>query len=102
MASSMRSQRNSDGPWTSSRFRSARRAKSWQPSPPTKTRSPPATSLSAAEACGVSQSRRSRPAKVDRTGGHQDVAGLGRDRETSLGIVVCALVLLGWREGPKV
>ena len=39
---SMRSQRNSDGPWTSPRFRSARRTKSWQPSPPTKTRSLPA------------------------------------------------------------
>jgi hemoglobin len=50
--------------WTSSRSRSARRPKSWQPSPPTKTRSPPATSrpLSAAEAFCVSQSRRSRPA----------------------------------------
>ena len=54
---SMRSQRNSDGPWTSSRSRSARRPKSWQPSPPTKTRSPPATSrpLSAAEASCVSR-----------------------------------------------
>ena len=45
---STRWQRNSDGPWTSSRSRSARRPKSWPPSPPTKTRSPPA--LSAAEA----------------------------------------------------
>ena len=53
---SMRSQRNSDGPWTSPRSRSARRPKSWQPSPPTKTRSPPATSRppSAAEASCVS------------------------------------------------
>ena len=50
---SMRSQRNSVGPWTSSRSRSARRTKSWQPSPPTKLRSPPATLLSAAEAFGV-------------------------------------------------
>jgi hemoglobin len=41
---SMRSQRSSDGPSTSSRSRSARRPKSWRPSPPTKTRSPPATS----------------------------------------------------------
>ena len=41
---SMRSQWNSDGAWTSLRFRSARRTKSWQPSPPTKTRSPPAQS----------------------------------------------------------
>jgi hypothetical protein len=63
---SMRSQRNSDGPWISSRSRSMRRVKSWQPSPPTKTRSPPATSLSAAKACGVSQSRRSRSAKAGR------------------------------------
>ena len=36
---SMRSQRNSGGPWTSSRSRSARRLKSWQRSPPTKTKS---------------------------------------------------------------
>jgi hemoglobin len=41
---SMRSQRNSVGPWTSLRYRSARRAKSWQPSPHTRTRSPPVTS----------------------------------------------------------
>ena len=41
---SMRSRRNSDGRWTSSSSRSARRPKSWQPSPPTKTRSPPAMS----------------------------------------------------------
>ena len=33
---SMRSQRNSGGPWTSSRSRSVRRPKSWRPSPPTK------------------------------------------------------------------
>jgi hemoglobin len=48
---SMRSQLSSDGPLASSRSRSPRRPKSWQPSPPTKTRSPPATSrpLSAAE-----------------------------------------------------
>jgi transposase len=39
---------NSDGAWTSPRSRSARRMKSWQPSPLTKTRSLPA--LSAAEA----------------------------------------------------
>jgi hypothetical protein len=39
------------GPWTSSRCPSARRPKSWQLSPPTKTRSLPATpALSAAEA----------------------------------------------------
>ena len=42
---SMRSQRNSDGLWTTSRSRSPRRPKFWQLSPPTKTRSPPATSL---------------------------------------------------------
>jgi hypothetical protein len=55
---SMKSQRNSDGPWTSSRSPSLRRPKSWQPSLPTKTRSPPATSrpLSAAEASWVSRS----------------------------------------------
>ena len=57
----MRSHRNSDGPWTSSRSRSPRRAKSWQPSQPTRTRSPPATSRppSAAEAscCRSGQSR---------------------------------------------
>ena len=40
----MKSQQNSDGPWTSSRSRSARSPKFWQPSPPTRTRSPPATS----------------------------------------------------------
>jgi hypothetical protein len=33
---SMRLPQNSDGPWTSSKSRSARRAKSWQPSPSTK------------------------------------------------------------------
>jgi hemoglobin len=49
-------QRNSDGPWMSSRSRSARRLKSWQPSPPTKTRSPPATSrpISAANLSWIS------------------------------------------------
>jgi hypothetical protein len=64
---SMRSQRNSDGPWTSSRSRSPRRPKSWQPSPPTKTRSPQATSLplSAARATR-SLSRRYRPALAGR------------------------------------
>jgi hemoglobin len=36
---SMRSQRNSDGPWTSLRSQHARRPKSWQPSLPTRTRS---------------------------------------------------------------
>jgi hypothetical protein len=40
----MRSQQNSDGAWTSPRFQSVRRPKSWQPSPITRTRSPPATS----------------------------------------------------------
>jgi glycine/D-amino acid oxidase-like deaminating enzyme len=40
---SMRSQRNSDGVWTSPRSRNRSRRKSWQPSLPTKTRSPPAT-----------------------------------------------------------
>jgi hypothetical protein len=40
----MRSQQNSDGAWTSPRFQSARRPKSWQPSPTTRRRSPPATS----------------------------------------------------------
>jgi hypothetical protein len=40
----MRSQQNSDGAWTLPRSRSARRPKSYQPSPPTRTRSPPATS----------------------------------------------------------
>ena len=39
----MRSQQSSDGPWTSPRSQSARKPKSWQPSPPTRTRSPPAT-----------------------------------------------------------
>jgi hemoglobin len=49
---SMRSQRNSDGRWISPRSRNARRPKSWQPLPPTRTRSQPATSRppSAAEA----------------------------------------------------
>jgi len=46
---SMRSQQNSDGPWTSPRCRSARRPKSWQLSPPTRMRSPLATSQSTAE-----------------------------------------------------
>ena len=40
----------SDGPWISSRFRRVRRPKSWPPSPPTKARSPPATSRSLNEA----------------------------------------------------
>src|SRR5262245_60841607 len=40
----MRSQQNSDGAWTLPRSRSARRPKSWQPSPPTRMKSPPATS----------------------------------------------------------
>jgi hemoglobin len=35
---------NSDGVWTSPRFQSARRTRSWQRSPTTRTRSPPATS----------------------------------------------------------
>ena len=41
----MRLQQNSDGPWISLRFPSARRPKFCQPSPPTRTKSPPATSL---------------------------------------------------------
>jgi hypothetical protein len=41
---SMRSQQSLDGPWTSPRSRSAKRAKSWQPSRPTRTRSPPVIS----------------------------------------------------------
>ena len=52
----MRSQQNSGGPWTSSRFQNMRSPKSWQLSPPTSTRSPLVTSLSAAE-LAVSQSR---------------------------------------------
>jgi hemoglobin len=38
-----------DGPWISSRSRSVRRPKSWPPSPPTKARSPSATSRSLSE-----------------------------------------------------
>jgi hypothetical protein len=38
---SMRLRRNSDGPWISPRSPSARRPKSWQPSPLTRLRSPP-------------------------------------------------------------
>jgi hemoglobin len=37
----MRLQRSLDGPWISSRCQSLRKPKSWQPSPPTKTRLPP-------------------------------------------------------------
>src|SRR3954470_15417106 len=40
----MRSQQSLDGLSISTKFRSLRRAKSWPPSPPTKARSPPATS----------------------------------------------------------
>ena len=40
---SMRSQLNLDGRWTSPRSRNPRRPKCWQPSPLTKTKSPPAT-----------------------------------------------------------
>ena len=40
----MKSQQNSDERWTSPRSRGARRPRSWQPSPPTRRRSPPATS----------------------------------------------------------
>src|SRR5262249_8491036 len=52
----MRLQQNPDGAWTLPRSRSARRPKSWQPSPPTRTRSPPDTSRppSPVEACCVS------------------------------------------------
>jgi truncated hemoglobin YjbI len=39
--------------WTSPRFQRARRTKSWQPSPPTRTRSPPATSPSPAKASRI-------------------------------------------------
>ena len=52
---SMRSQLNSVGPWTSLRSRRAKRAKSWQPSLPTKKRSPLATLLSTVEPCGVAR-----------------------------------------------
>jgi len=44
LQSLMRSPQNLDGAWTSPRFQSARRPKSWQPSLATRTRSPPATS----------------------------------------------------------
>jgi hemoglobin len=62
----MKSQRNSDEPWISSKSRSARKVKSWQPSPHTKTRLPPGTSrpLSAAKASCFFQSKRSRSAKT--------------------------------------
>ena len=46
----MRSQRSSDGHWTTSRSQRVRRPKSWQPSPLTKTRLPPATSKTLIEA----------------------------------------------------
>jgi hypothetical protein len=44
-----------DGRWTSPRSRNARRPKSWQPLPPTRTRSRPATPRppSAAEAAAL-------------------------------------------------
>ena len=45
-----RSQQSLDGPSISSRSRNLRRPKSWPPSPPTKVRSPPATSRSLSEA----------------------------------------------------
>jgi hemoglobin len=50
------------------RSRSARRPKSWRPSPPTRTRLPPATSRSPspAEASWVFRSRRSCPASAGR------------------------------------
>ena len=38
LRNSMRLQRNSDGRWTSSRFRKRKRTKSWGPSPPTRRR----------------------------------------------------------------
>ena len=59
---------NSDGPWTSPRFRSARSPKSWQPSPPTRMRSPPATSRppSPADAILSFLVWRSRPASAGR------------------------------------
>ena len=44
---SMRLQQNSDERWISPRCRSARRVKFWQPSPLTKTRSPPVTAAAA-------------------------------------------------------
>jgi hypothetical protein len=64
LRNSMRSQRNLDGPWTSLRSRSVKGVKFWQPSPLTRTRSPPATSrpLSAAEVSGLTIS----PAPQDR------------------------------------
>jgi len=64
----MRSQQNSDGPWTSPRFRSARSPKSWQPSPPTRMKSPPATSRppSPADAILSFLVWRSRPASAGR------------------------------------
>ena len=46
----MRSQRSSDGSWISLRSRSVRRPKSWQPSPLTKARLPPAMSRILSEA----------------------------------------------------
>ena len=49
---SMRLRQNSDGPWTSSKSRSARRAKSGQPSRPIRTISQPVTPGSTAEANG--------------------------------------------------
>src|SRR5262249_35189677 len=57
----MRWQRNSNAPWTTSRSRCARRAKSWQPSPPTRMRSPRARPrpVSTAEASWVSSLHRS-------------------------------------------
>jgi hypothetical protein len=54
-------QPNSDAHWTSPRSQGARRPKYWQPSPPTKTRSPLATSrLSAAEHPVIPSSRAAR------------------------------------------
>jgi len=51
---SMRSRPNLDGRWTSPRSRNARRRKSWQPLPLTRTRSPPATSRPPSAADGYS------------------------------------------------